>query len=556
MCQNCGLMPVSTLLLVASLIAPAAQVPAPAAPAASADALSQAYFFFLQGHMLDARDDTDGAVAAYRKAAALWPQGADIHADLAALFAREGKVDEALREAHAALAIDDANRAAHRILGLLQAELADAARDQGRAAAVAIEGIRHLEVVAADKLVDPTTDLALGRLYVRAGLDDKAIVTLREFLMDHPAYPEAMQFLAEAYEHSDQLASAHRDRSSSWLVEQPDQPRILAWLAELQEQTGDWMSAARVWTRLADGNPRTLAYRLREATALVNAGDVAAGRQALAKITEQAPRDISAWYLLSQVDRRAGDAARAEEDARHIAEIDPADPRGPLALADARAARGDYRGAVATLDPAVRAARPEDVASGLYARLAGSLASALEQSGDMGRAVTVLEDARRRDSSSSQLLFDLGAAYDRAKRFDQAEQTFREVIATEPANADALNYLGYMLADRGAKLDEAVAFITRALAIEKDNPSFLDSLGWAYFKQARLDRARDPLQRAAAALPTTSVIQDHLAELYFQLKLYGDAATVWDRALAGDRAGIDAAAVTKKRDRAKALAGK
>jgi tetratricopeptide (TPR) repeat protein len=546
---------VSTFLLVASLSpqAPVAQAPVPAAE--SADALGQAYFLFLRGHMLDARDDIDGALAAYRQAADLWPRGADIRADLASLFARQGKVDEAVKEANAALAIDGENRAAHRILGLVQAELADATPDELRARSLAEEGIRHLEIVAADKLVDPTSDLALGRLYVRAGRDDRAIATLRDFLLDHPDYPEALQFLAEAYEHSRQLPAAV-EVVQQLAAGQPDQPRILAWLAELQEQTGDWQSAATAWTRLADGNPRNPSYRLRQATALVNAGDAAGGRKALATITEQMPRDASAWYLLSQIDRRSGDAARVEEDARHIAEIDPADPRGPLALADAKATRGDYRGAVATLDPAVRAARAEDVASGSYGRLVGSLAHALQQTGEPARAVTVLEEARLRDSSNSQLLFDLGAAYDHAKRFDQAEQTFREVIASQPANADALNYLGYMLADRGNKLDEAVALITRALAIEADNPSFLDSLGWAYVKQAKLDRARDPLQRAAAALPTTSVIQDHLAELYFQLKLYREAATAWDRALAGDGAGIDSAVITKKRDRARTLAGR
>ena len=545
---------VSAYLLVASL---GAQAPATAqAPAAaSVDALSQAYFLFLQGHMLDARDDTDGAIAAYRKAAELWPQGADIHADLATLFAHEGRIDEALAESKAALAIDGENRAAHRIIGLMQAELADAAPDESRAVTLATEGIHHLEIVVADKLVDPTSDLALGRLYARAGRDDKAIATLRDFLLDHPDYPQAMQYLAQAYEHSQQLQAAV-EVVQQLDARQPDQPRVLAWLAELQERTGDWKSAASAWTRLADENPRNLPFRLRQATALVNAGDVAAGRQVLATITEQAPRDVSAWYLLSQVDRRSGDTARAEEDARHIAEIDPADPRGPLALADAQAARGDYRSAVATLDPAVRAARAEDVASGSYALLVGSLASALEHTGEAARAVTLLEEARRRDRSNSQLLFDLAAAYDRAKRFDQAEQAFREVIATEPANADALNYLGYMLADRGTKLDEAVALITRALAIEADNPSYLDSLGWAFVKQAKLDRARDPLQRAAAALPTTSVIQDHLAELYFQLRLYREAATAWDRALAGDRTGIDAAAITKKRDLARTLAGR
>ncbi len=169
--------------------------------------------------------------------------------------------------------------------------------------------------------------------------------------------------------------------------------------------------------------------------------------------------------------------------------------------------------------------------------------------------MSVLEAAHARVPADQGLLFSLAAAYERDSRFDRAEQTFRDVIAREPDNAEALNYLGYMLADRGQQLDDAVSLVKRALALEPANPSFLDSLGWAYFKQGHLDAARDPLEHAAAALPKTSIIQDHLGEIYFQLKRYKDAAGAWDRALAGDREGIDVASVTKKRDRARELGG-
>jgi tetratricopeptide (TPR) repeat protein len=71
-----------------------------------------------------------------------------------------------------------------------------------------------------------------------------------------------------------------------------------------------------------------------------------------------------------------------------------------------------------------------------------------------------------------------------------------------------------------------------------------------------LDRALEPLERAAAALPGTAVVQDHLGDVYFGLKRYRDALLVWDRALAGDRDGLDVAVVTAKRDLARELAGR
>ena len=130
----------------------------------------------------------------------------------------------------------------------------------------------------------------------------------------------------------------------------------------------------------------------------------------------------------------------------------------------------------------------------------------------------------------------------------------RDVLAKDPANPGVLNFLGYVLADHGLKLDEAVALITRALAVDADNPSYLDSLGWALFKQGKYPDAVPPLERAAESSPRSSLILDHLGELYFQTKRYREAADVWTRALAGDHTDIDIAALTRKRDRARELA--
>ena len=97
-----------------------------------------------------------------------------------------------------------------------------------------------------------------------------------------------------------------------------------------------------------------------------------------------------------------------------------------------------------------------------------------------------------------------------------AEGTLRDLVTRDPEDANALNSLGYMLAERGERLDEAVQLVQRALKIEPDNPSFLDSLGWAYFQQGRLDQAdaaadaggrEAPEQLRRAGAPRRSPIQ-------------------------------------------------
>ena len=113
------------------------------------------------------------------------------------------------------------------------------------------------------------------------------------------------------------------------------------------------------------------------------------------------------------------------------------------------------------------------------------------------------------------------------------------MLARDPENAAALNYLGYMLAERGERLDESVGYLKKALQIEPENGSYLDSLGWAYFKADKLDLADDNLKRAADQLKTNSVIQDHYGDVLFKLGRYDEAIAAWTRALAGDGDSID-----------------
>ena len=88
--------------------------------------------------------------------------------------------------------------------------------------------------------------------------------------------------------------------------------------------------------------------------------------------------------------------------------------------------------------------------------------------------------------------------------------------------------------------------VQRALKVEPANPSFLDSLGWAYYQQGKLDLADPPLTQAAAKLPQSSAVQDHLGDLRFKQQRFADAAAAWERALAGDGDAIDRAKVEQK----------
>ncbi len=162
------------------------------------------------------------------------------------------------------------------------------------------------------------------------------------------------------------------------------------------------------------------------------------------------------------------------------------------------------------------------------------------------QAVQVLHDAEMKFPSNTSILFELGSVLDKQKNFAGAEAAFRQVIAREPGHGAALNYLGYLLADRGERLDESVNLVKRALEAEPNNGSFLDSLGWAYYKADKLDLAEANLRRAANQLRTNSVIQDHYGAVLFKLERYDEAIAAWTQALAGDGESIDRADIDRK----------
>ena len=136
-----------------------------------------------------------------------------------------------------------------------------------------------------------------------------------------------------------------------------------------------------------------------------------------------------------------------------------------------------------------------------------------------------------KDEDKQYVEFLRGSTYERQKKYDQAEEVFRKVLATDPQNAAVLNYLGYMLADRGAKLDEALIMIKKAVELEPANGAYLDSLGWAYFKMGKYELAEDNLMKASQHMGMDPTVQDHLGDLYQKTGRLKLAAAHWERAL-------------------------
>jgi tetratricopeptide (TPR) repeat protein len=151
-----------------------------------------------------------------------------------------------------------------------------------------------------------------------------------------------------------------------------------------------------------------------------------------------------------------------------------------------------------------------------------------------------------------------GSTFERDKRYPEAEEQFKKVLASDPEYASALNYLGYMLADQNMKLDEALGYIKRAVDLDPSNGAYLDSLGWAYFRLGKYELAEDNLLKASQKINTDPTVLDHLGDLYQKTGRLKLAASNWERALnewnrtiAAEVDPADQARVQKKLDSAK-----
>lgn len=125
----------------------------------------------------------------------------------------------------------------------------------------------------------------------------------------------------------------------------------------------------------------------------------------------------------------------------------------------------------------------------------------------------------------------LATAQQMSKDFGGAETTLRDILKQSPGNPIAMNNLGYFLLERDERIDEAFKLIQQAVQIDPTNPSYLDSLGWAYFKQGKYADAERYLKDAGRYDSASSTIQEHLGDVYQKQGKADQSKAAWQRAL-------------------------
>lgn len=409
----------------------------------------------------------------------------------------------------------------------------------------------------------------LASAYQMRRMPEKAEAILRQFVKDHPGDNDALRELAsllsdagkqqEALDVLSRIPEAKRDATTLYLMAKAkvgqeqnaaaimllrqavakDPALMAAWadLAVLLEKTGDMAGAEACYHKMLDQgeqSPEVLANLVR---VLVKQKKPA---QAVALLRESDPdkaRLLDAMAALVE----AGYAKEARAVLDLLAEAAPDSPDLPFYKAViAYEAEHNPRQALAILDQ-VKPENPNyDKALRFRIQIASEIgdlnraqqlvaearqrypdkkefvaveAALYDRRGDTAKAAAVLKEALVNSPDDVELLYRYGVALEKLKRRDEAKAVMERIVAKDPTNPDALNYLGYSLAEQGQDLDKALDMIRTALTKEPDNPFFLDSLAWTLFKMGRMDEALHTIEKAIGHKVKDAIIWEHYGDI-------------------------------------------
>jgi len=505
---------------------------------------------YAQGRLLEEEGARPRALDEYYRALFLDPKSAEVARRASEVSAEMGDPGRSLEFADRALDLDASDP---RALWLKGAALLNLGRDREALAPLqtAVDAdsdrIEYLRTLAraAERLDD--FDL-LARSYRRVvwlddedgeawfqlaaaearrshfGAADTAAAMAAELNPVRPGLFFLRGWIAESRGRLDEATNDYRQHLQIHRDDQSTRRRFAVLLAR-RGQYREALSEAQI---VARARPRDLDVRHLEADLTFEAGSSSQGMKILERLRQDFPDSLEAFTVRLSVLARHGHGRTAVDEAEQWLATRPQDLHARLLTARVHEMTGDIPGAIQHLKRALEQA-PDSIAPRVL------LARAYDESKRPADAEPIWTQAHQRFPEITAIAFDLAVCREKLGDLAGAETAVRDVLAREPDNSTALNFLGYLFADHNRNVGEAVGLIQRALVLEPDNGAFLDSLGWAYFRLGRLAEARTKLERALVVSGGDPVIHEHLGDVYKGMRLNDLARDQYRKSLSFDR---------------------
>ncbi|WP_462331229.1 tetratricopeptide repeat protein [Thiohalocapsa halophila] len=311
----------------------------------------------------------------------------------------------------------------------------------------------------------------------------------------------------------------------SFLAESDDDKELQLLRAQLHIDAEQYQPALALFDTLLAQDPKQPDVLFTAAVLALEVDALEQARGYLTKLDELSRRQDDTAFLFGQLEERAGnpDAALG-----WYARVDgPNATDAAVRIARLHAADGDLSRARDMLQQ-LRDQLPDDTAT-LYL-IEGEM---LRQHDAEQQALSVYDQALAAQPDNPDLRYARAMTAVGMDRIELLESDLRHIIAQDPEHADALNALGYTLADRTDRLEEARSLIERALALKPDEPAIKDSMGWVLYRMGN-PAAAEPYLRDALESVFDPEIAAHLGEVLWAMGRKDEAREIWDRALEAD----------------------
>ena len=481
----------------------------------------------LLGRLYRLNNDLQKAENEFKTAASLQPDSEEAVTTLAYLYNEEGDGNRAIQALNS---VPEASRSAklYSALGYTYEQQKDYKK--------AIEAYRHAIELDRDNL-DAIRGLAQNLMN-----DGQTDAALEQYKIIADANPEDAQTylrMAEIYRKNGKFDQAldslkHAESMVQDSIEVPYQ------IAAVYQSQGRFEDAAQTLKQLLEKTEKTdgsytPGERTNRAVFLERLGsiyrDMGNNQMALDTFRKMLPlgddNAIRGYQQIIDTYRDANQWPQATAAAKEAVQKLPNDRGLKMVLASQVADMGDSEGGLQQVKALLKGNADDRE---VYIALS-QMYSRLRRWDEAEQAINKADQLSSKPEDKQYTTFVKGSIYERQKKYDQAEEAFKQILAGDPQNAMTLNYMGYMLADRGVRLEEALNYIKKAVDLEPANGAYLDSLGWAYYKLGKYELAEENLTKAIQHTPNDPTVQDHLGDVYQKTGRLKLAAAHWERAL-------------------------
>ncbi|WP_167590437.1 tetratricopeptide repeat protein [Oceanidesulfovibrio indonesiensis] len=458
-------------------------------------------FLWKSGNSVDTRTILQLGIEEY-------PDNIDLQLMLAQVFLAERQYDEALKTLEGYLAQNPEDIEIRR-------QLADLMMRSGRN----LEALNLLATIPENKM-DPELVYLEARSLGGLKRYGEAIAMLEDLIEQDPEFLEAWAELAYIHEEMENYEAAERAYAKLSTLGDPSRDLLLR-LVEMNLKLGRVERAVKYVTE----GPEQLTFYLPATTHFVEAGQYEAARRLVRDLLRQHPEMEELYFTLALIEYEGFKDTEATATAlRSIEEDNRFYERAQRFRIHLLNESGDKQGAL-ELAREMRDEMPEAVDFRLMeSRL-------LESLGRLEEGIEVARQAAEKWPRNTEVLFNLGSLLDTAGAKDEAIEAMERIIELDPDHADALNYIGYTLADQNRELERAFELVAKAVSLKPDNGYIVDSLAWVYYRMGNYEKAWELIQEAIGLTNEDPILWEHYGDIARELGKLDEARNAYQTSL-------------------------